>query len=289
MGDIGSLAQISPISSLTTALGSTQGDLAVSLDGGNTPPEPAFQPAPPTDNRYSPPPSLPSSLLSLPIKQIAFVQAITDRDNPVTFGNQTRSAMAAGYTTDVGVAGDVGHDLAKKPGIRNAINDILAARGLGGSDRAGIISELAHQRYAEIRHYDADGNLTQRQVVDNGKVRLAAVREAGKLAGDYARADNVARAQRDAIKPLVAHYAKMLKDSLRDGTAGGTVVDPEGAGSTAGGAIVDPDGPGSSGGSAPSPDMPLDATGEATVNATPVSVDKDVVGKQDAVEGQTGD
>lgn len=184
--------------------GSIRDGSAVSIHGvENSPAAP--------EQRHS---SLPDSVLSLPIKQRAFVQAITDRGNR-TFGNKVQSAIAAGYGNSYQISADIGHDLSKKPEIRNAINDMLDDVGLSSKDRTSILSDLAKQRTAEILHYDGDGNLTQRQVVDNGKLRLQAVREASKLAGDYARAESVAKAQRDAVQPLVAHYAKQLREAIK--------------------------------------------------------------------------
>lgn len=165
----------------------------------------------PPERKHS---SLPDSVLSLPIKQREYVRAITDRGSK-TFGNRTQSAIQAGYGETYSSAATLAQRLSNKVTIQNAITDLLDENGMSSKDRVGILSDLARQRTAEILHYDADGNLTQRQVVDNGKLRLQAVVQASKLAGDYARAENVAKAQRDALQPMVIHYAKLLRESLK--------------------------------------------------------------------------
>lgn len=186
---------------------------AVSLPTLKTAPKrtskPKAKPAP-EQKRHS----LPESVLSLPIKQREYVKAITDRQAD-TFGNQTQSALKIGYGSTYESAMAIGSRLSSNIKIQTAINDLLDENGMSSKDRVGILSDLARQRTAEILHYDSDGNLTQRQVVDNGKLRLQAVVQASKLAGDYARAENVAKAQRDALHPLVTHYAKLLRESLK--------------------------------------------------------------------------
>lgn len=253
--NIDSHGDISPKPFAEDSSGSTQGEPAVSMvkPKRGRKAKASVNPAPrATDKRYT---SLPDSVLALPIKQRTFVEAIAIPESP-TFGNQTQSALKAGYGNTYPNAANHGHDLANKPEIRNAINDLLDKAGLSSMDRTGILADLARQKTAEILHYDGDGKLTQRQVIDNGKLRLQAVREAAKLAGDYARAENVAKAQRDAIQPIVAHYAKQLRDALKAEQS-------------------------------LSPNGPHDATGGATVNAGSIGDTTSHDGSQTQPEGNT--
>jgi len=179
---------------------------AVSLQGVKKPTSPAA-PEPKKS-------TLPDSVLALNPKHRAFVLNYADPESK-TYSNGVQSAISAGVGGTYMSAGQSATDLLKTGRIRNAINDLLEDNGLGSKDRSRIIGELAKQRTAEILHYDGDGRLTQRQVIDNGKLRLQAVREASRLAGDYARAESVAKAQRDAVQPLVAHYAKQLREAIK--------------------------------------------------------------------------
>jgi hypothetical protein len=214
MADIAPANIETPISSREDGLQSTLQTPAVSIA------DPKRKGRPPKTVPANPPPKhrLPESVTSLPPKLRTFVQAYTDPES-ATYSNGTQSALSAKIGNTYMSAAVGASELLKTGKIRNAINELLEDHGLGSKDRISIISELANQRTQLISHYDADGNLTQRQEVDNGKLRLQAVVQAGKLAGDYARAENVAKAQRDALQPMVLHYAKLLRESLKAPTA----------------------------------------------------------------------
>lgn len=204
MSDFG--APLSPISVTEDGPGSTPKTPAVSLTDPIQP-----QPKPKETTR---PPDTVSSLDSLSPKHRAFVTAYASLDSP-TCGNGTRSALYAkignGNTSYAAVSAS---DLLKSPKIRNAISDILERYGIGREVRASYLADIARQCTSEIVHYNADGKVTMRQVVDNAPNRLKAIQMASKLAGDYDSARAAVHAQERAIAPIIAQWTKRIKAGL---------------------------------------------------------------------------
>lgn len=200
-----------------------------------------------------------------------FIEAYAGDPTSPTYGNGTRSAAAAGYGSKPECANQRAMDLLKRAPIRTAVAELLERTGLGTSARASILHELANKGKQVIDHYDKDGILTQRQVVDNDKVRLAAVREAAKLSGDYRAAEDASRLNRQALSPLVEEWSRKLRAMVKAEGYPDMPVDPQSEDA------VDAD------------SVAVDASGVGSGSSDGAGADRGATGRGGALEGTGGD
>lgn len=174
-------------------------------------------PAGPSATLATIPGDKPGTFGGLRPRERLFIEAYAGDPTSPTYGNGTRSAAAAGYGSKPECANQRAMDLLKRAPIRTAVSELLERTGLGTSARASILHELANKGKQVIDHYDGNGTLTQRQVVDNDKVRLAAVREAAKLSGDYRAAEDASRMNAKVLEPLITEWNRRLRAMVKAG------------------------------------------------------------------------
>jgi phage terminase small subunit len=157
----------------------------------------------------------PPKPMGLTLKQRAFVDAYAKPDSP-TFGNGTRSAIVAQMGGTLQTSAGYASALIRKPDIVNEITKTFKENRLTIEDRSRVLSHLLHEEHNVTEQLDKEGNVVSQVRASAGKLQLQAIREINRMSGVYAQADNIARAQRDAVQPLIAHYAQQLRQALKD-------------------------------------------------------------------------
>lgn len=157
-----------------------------------------------------------STLDSLNPRHQLFVRAYTD-SSASTFGNGTKSALQSGIGKTYMSAAVGASDLLKTTKIRTAITEQLERAGIGSKVRTQLLAEIAKRRRTEVVHYNADGDVTQRQEMDNSKAQLQAIRLAAQIDGDFHRAKEAASMQAKAVAPILETWTRRLRAELARG------------------------------------------------------------------------
>lgn len=95
-------------------------------------------------------------------KQALFVEAYTSPGTP-TFGNQTRSAQAAGYGTTTNSSAVQGHELLNNPKVMNSISAILDKSGATQPVLASLMLKYAQDEDKTVRASSVRAGITLMQ------------------------------------------------------------------------------------------------------------------------------
>jgi hypothetical protein len=168
------------------------------------------------------------------MREKVFVAALTNQDNPSTFGNQAAAARVAYPNQSNCNAINSGSKVARRPRVRRAIADELERLGLTQERVAREITEIVehkHERITTTEHeaLSKDGDTvtltSTTKVTPSATETLKAAHMVNTLTGEYERIKNTGTVQRQA---MIAHMRKAQGDVLslaakmrQEGTAEG--------------------------------------------------------------------
>ncbi len=151
-----------------------------------------------------------------PREQI-FIRAYADPTSP-TFNNARRSMLAASPHLAIDSASAKATEILHKPQVRSAIHTILDRHNLGTDTRVSILKEIASTDSIDTTQLDKDGNTVSITRSSNVRNKLKAIDIANKLDGSYARAGEIAKAEGKTLEPIIAHYTRLLRESIAKGS-----------------------------------------------------------------------
>jgi phage terminase small subunit len=166
----------------------------------------------------------------LTLKQRLFVDNYATPGSP-TFSNRVQSALLAGYGNTYAHVNNTAGNMVQLPAVASAISNTFNKHKLTVEHRSGVLASLLHQCDTITVQENGEGEVTSRTRSSNWRAQIQAIKEINRMDGTYARAENVARAQRDVIHPVVSFYAKQLREALKAeavgvGLQGGEIPHP---------------------------------------------------------------
>ncbi len=119
----------------------------------------------------------------LTLRQRRFVAEFTNPQSPA-FGNQTKAAIAAGYSEEH--AGNQAYRLTKNDDVRSEINRILDAAGVTIEKLAKTVNQGLKAKVTKPFLHQATGDVVYSKPMIAHDIRLKAARLAFELRGDFA-------------------------------------------------------------------------------------------------------
>jgi len=173
-----------------------------------------------------------SAFEQLPLRQRLFLLAWMDPESP-TFGNQTRSYMAAYQNGNHSSSAANAHKLLNKPQTEPAITELLEDLGLGRPVRLRYLAEIASGKHERIvRTVDPSGEETVSSSTPTASEAVKAIQLVMKAAGDFEPAKLASIGAREGLRALYRKQSRIFgeadeKRALRRVSSGDPVPQPD--------------------------------------------------------------
>ena len=153
---------------------------------------------------------------NLTLKQQGFINAYTDPENGLTYGNGTQAVKKAYNYTDNNMSAVQAHNLLSNSKVRSKLDTIIEESNVGAKVRINTIAEIVHGNYMQATHTtttDKDGNEyhSSTSKAPTARDRLQAIDLLSKIDGTYDKNKVKADVMSADLKSLIKEHRKSLK------------------------------------------------------------------------------